>query len=143
MASGLYAKGIVALGNGAIDFDTSNIRLSLHTNSASVDLNTHDFLSDVTNEIANGSGYTTSGQTVANCTVTSTAAVIKFAGDNTTWTAATISARYGVLYKNTGSGDSSSWPVLALFDFGSTQSSSSGTFNVAWSSGGIFTITVN
>ena len=141
MASGLYAKGILALGNGGIDFDTANLRLALVSASYTPDLNAHDFFDDLgANEIT-GAGYTATGQTVANCTVTSSANVVKFTGDNCTWTSATISARYGVLYKYAGTTASAN-ALLALFDFGSTQTSSSGTFNVAWSTGGIFTITV-
>lgn len=142
MASGLYAKGIVALGNGSIDFDTDNLRLALLGDGYTADLNAHDAFDDVNSYEISGAGYTATGQTVASCTVTSSSNVITFTGANCTWTTATISARYGVLYCYKGSTASDN-PLLALFDFGSTQTSSSGTFNVAWSTGGIFTITVN
>jgi hypothetical protein len=147
MATGkLYSTGMKRMLSGDIIFGTSNIRCGLYQSTALVGATyqtSHEFLSSVTAECTNGSGYTTSGQTMASGTVTLAAAnstVIKVDIDDAVWTAATISARFAVVYKwGTASTDS---PLIAYVDFASSQTSSNGTFTVAWSNAGMFTINV-
>jgi hypothetical protein len=51
------------------------------------------------------------------------------------WAASTITARYAVYYKDTGTPATS--PLLSLVDFESDQSSVSGTFTIVQSANGI------
>jgi hypothetical protein len=147
MATGkLYSTGMKHMLDGTIIFGTSNIRCGLFQSTALVGAayqTVHEYLSSVTAECTNGSGYTTGGYTMANGTVTLAAAnstTIKVDCDDAVWTAATISARYATVYKwGTASTDS---PLVAYVDFASSQTSSNGTFTVAWSTAGMFTINV-
>lgn len=149
MATGkLYSLGLKKMLSGVIVWQTDNIRCGLYQSSAYVGAlyqTSHEFLSSVTNECTNGSGYTTGGQTLtsANCTVTLSGAnttTIMVDAPDAVWTSATISARYATVYKwGTSSTDS---PLIAYVDFASSQTSSNGTFTVAWSSAGLFTINV-
>lgn len=61
----------------------------------------HTVYADLTNEIANGNGYTTGGATLATPAVTAVTGGFKFSTGNASWTAsgAGIPAwRYGVIY---------------------------------------------
>jgi hypothetical protein len=147
MATGkLYALGLKKMLSGVIVFQTDNIRCGLFQSTALVGAlyqTSHEFLSSVTAECTNGSGYTTSGFTMGTATVTLSAANstnIMVDCADAVWTAATISARFAVVYKwGTASTDS---PLIAYVDFASSQTSSNGTFTVAWSNAGMFTINV-
>lgn len=61
----------------------------------------HTVLADITNELANGNGYTTGGATLTSPTITAITGGFKFSTANASWTAsgAGIPAwRYGVIY---------------------------------------------
>ena len=119
------------MARGAIDFDTDAFKLMLVTSSYTANKDTHDKRDDVTNEVANGNGYTTGGAT-STVTVTKDTAndkvTIQFGA--VSWAASTITARGCVYYKSRG-GASSADELVAYNDFGSDVSSSGGTFSVA------------
>ncbi len=122
-----------------VDFLTDTIKVALTTSSYTPNQDTHDFFDDVTNEVANGNGYTSGGATLANKTLANTNNVVKLDADDTSWTTSTITARRAVIYKDTGTASTS--PLLAWVDFGADVSSSSGTFQITWDSAGILTLT--
>lgn len=124
----------------AVDFLSDTIKVALTTSTYTPDQDTHEFFSDVTNEVT-GTGYTAGGATLANKTITYTSGtnVVKLDADDTSWTSSTITARYAVVYKSTGT--SSTSPLLGYVDFGQNESSSSGTFQIQWSASGILTLT--
>ena len=86
------------------------------------------------NEISNVSGYTFSGETLANQAVT-TAATTKFDGDNVAWTTATFTAAHAVIYDTTNTSS-----LVASIDFGGDKTVSAGTFTIQWSGNGILTL---
>lgn len=94
--------------------------------------------SDLTNEVANGNGYTTGGYTfsAANNSVVNDDANNWSTFDineDATWSNATITARYAVLYNNTAAGKN----LVCQWDFGSDKASSNGTFKVVFNASGI------
>lgn len=94
---------------------------------------------DFTNEVAAAGGYSTGGATITTPTVTADSTTGKFDGDDTTWAASTITARYAVVYQSNG-GTAANDPILRIIDFGSDKSSSSGPFTLQWDATGIFRI---
>jgi hypothetical protein len=82
-------------------------------------------------EVANGSGYTTGGIALTNVSpaLSTDTAVIDFS--DVSWTSATFSARGCIIYNTSQRG-----PVatrgLSVHDFGGTQSVSSGTFTLVF-----------
>lgn len=62
--------------------------------------------------------------------------IVAFDAADAAWAASTITARYGVLYKSTGTASTS--PLIGVFDFGGNISSTSGTFTIQFHSSGIF-----
>ena len=86
----------------------------------------YDDLTGNTDELPNGSGYTTGGNTLTSVTPVAdgTTAVCDF--DNTTWTTATFTTCGGIIYNDTASGN----PACAVLSFGGDQQVSSGDFQV-------------
>ena len=79
-----------------------------------------------TDELANGSGYTTGGNTLVSITpvASGTTAICDF--DNTTWSAATFTTSGALIYNDTAAGD----PACAVLSFGGDQTVSSGDFQI-------------
>ena len=79
-------------------------------------------------ELANGSGYTTGGNTLVSVTpvLDSNTAVCDFA--NTSWSSATFTTRGCIIYNDSASGD----PAVMVIDFGADYSVSGGTFEIQW-----------
>jgi hypothetical protein len=125
--------------NGNIDLDTDTIKVMLTTSAYTPDQDSHEFKSSVTNEVS-GTGYTAGGATLANKSVTqdNTDNEGVFDADDVTWASSTITARYAVIYKDTGSAATS--PIIAILDFGSDKISSNGNFTIAWAAEGILNL---
>lgn len=121
---------------GSIDLSTDTIKVALCTSSYTPNVDTHLFFDDITNEVV-GTGYTAGGQTLTNPSVTQddTDNEGVFDADNVTWTSSTITARYAIIYKDTGVAGTS--PLIAYIDFGSDKSSSAGDFTIQWAAEGI------
>jgi hypothetical protein len=83
-------------------------------------------LTSNTDELANGNGYTTGGNTLTSVTPVAdgTTAVCDF--DNTTWSSATFTTCGGIIYNDTAAGD----PACAVLSFGGDQQVSSGDFQI-------------
>ncbi|MDD5312717.1 MAG: hypothetical protein PHO26_06765 [Dehalococcoidia bacterium] len=119
----------------------STIKVSLHTSSFTPNQDSMDSYADLTNEVANGNGYTTGGATLANKAFTQSGKVTKFDADDVSWSSATITARYAVIRDATPAA-AADQKVLAYVDFGEDKSSNADTFKITWASDGIFTHTV-
>jgi len=124
-----------------INLKTDTIKLSLHTSSY-VPLVTHNFWSETTNEIATTGSYTAGIAGGYTLTVTTSKDDIDnegvFDAVDVSITTATITARYAVIRKDTGVATTS--PLIAVIDFGSDQSSSNGTFTIAFAAEGIINL---
>tara|TARA_R110000822_G_scaffold86724_2_gene201804 strand:- start:161 stop:589 length:429 start_codon:yes stop_codon:yes gene_type:complete len=122
--------------DGTIDLVNDTIKLALCTSTYTPDIDAQGFFDDITNEVT-GTGYTQGGEALTSKTVTQddTDNEGVFDAADTEWTTATITARYGILYKDTGV-DSTS-PLMAYIDFGEDIDSVSGNFTVAWAAEGI------
>jgi hypothetical protein len=128
--------------DGSIDLDTDNINVALFTSAYTPNLDTHTFYSDITaSEVAQANGYTTKGQTLASASISidTTNDLAYFDASDNTWASSTITARYAVLFKNSGTNTTS--PLIAYVDFGSDKTSDNGNFIITWSSAGILKLT--
>lgn len=118
----------VGLLNGDFDFGTGTSQqfwIALYTSSA--DLGAATTAYSTSNEVPNGSGYTTGGQQLTVSvvpTASGTTAYLDF--DDVTWTSATISAAGALIYHKNGTTN----PSVAVLSFGGTKSSSSGNFTI-------------
>lgn len=101
-------------------------KIALFTSAATLDASTTAY--SATNEVPNGSGYTTGGATLTGFTAGSsgTTAWIDFTTDPS-WTTATITARGALIYNSSVSNK-----AIAVLDFGADKTSTSGTFTVTF-----------
>ena len=124
--------------DGDIDFVSDTIKVMLLTNSHTTDIDTQEFIDDVSaNEVA-GTGYTTGGETLGTKSNT-----VDTANDQTevdaadvTWSSSTITARYAVVYKDTGTPGTSA--IIQIIDFGADKTSTGGDFTIQWDTEGLF-----
>jgi hypothetical protein len=137
-----YTKGPSHLVNGDVDWDTStNIMCALCTASYTPDQDAHEFYSSITNEVANGNGYTTKGAAIGSRSVSVDTATneTRLIGATVSWTSATFTARYAIIWRDTTVAGTS--PLLGYVDFGADQSVVAGTFTITWDSTGVLKIT--
>jgi hypothetical protein len=118
-----------ALLDGEMDFssDTSQVfKIALYTSAATLDADTAAYTAS--NEVANGDGYTTTGNTLTistNPTNGGSGTVVYLSFANTTWSAASITARGALIYQSGGSN-----PSVAVINFGADKTSTSGDFTI-------------
>jgi hypothetical protein len=124
-------------GSNTWDWDTDTIKTALTTSTYTVDIDTHDFFNDVTNEIT-GTNYTAGGYTLATATSSYDTATdqIRLDAADVSQATATYTARRAVVYKSTGTASTS--PLITFLDFGADVSPSAGTFSIVWDATGIF-----
>ena len=79
-----------------------------------------------TDELGNGSGYTTGGNTLVSATPVAdgTTAICDFA--DTTWSSSSFTTSGALIYNDTAAGD----PACAVLSFGGDQTVSSGDFQI-------------
>ena len=104
---------------------TDTFKIALYTSSATLDATTATYTTS--NEIPNGSGYTTGGITLAISvapTSTGTTAYLSFASP-VTWSSATFSTAGALIYNSTQGNR-----AVAVLSFGSTITVTGGDFNI-------------
>lgn len=145
MAAGkwkLYDTAKEKIGQGLIDLDGHTFKIALFLSTSNCDTLTHDELADLTNQHANGNGYTTGGATLASVTWTNSSGTITFDAADAQWTASggSITARFAVIYDDTPAGD----PLLAvcLLDTAPADvtATDTNTFTIQFNASGIFTL---
>jgi len=143
MPSKLYGQFLAKALNKEVDWDSDTIKVALLTSSYTPNQDTHDYFDDVSAYEVSGTGYTTGGQTLGSKTVTYDAAnnVIILDAADTTWSSSTITARYAVVYDDSGA-TAASKALIGYVDFSSDQSSTNGNFTITWDATGIVRITV-
>lgn len=138
-----YGLALQSMLEGKINWMANNIKVMLTTSSYTPDQDTHQYKSDVTNEIT-GAGYTTGGKTLANKSITYTAGtnVLKLDADDLEWTSATITARTLVVYSDVTGADTVK-PLLGYHAFDTDKATDGASFIVAWDAGGILKLTAS
>jgi hypothetical protein len=130
MASVIYTRGLFAALTGTIDLDTDDYKVLLTTSSYTENKD-HDYRSDVTNEVANGNGYTTGGNT---CTVTvtldDTNDRVEVSLGGTSWASSSFTSRKAVYYRHRG-GAASADELIFCNEFDSDKITSNNTLTVA------------
>lgn len=123
-----------------VDWVTDTIKVALATSSYTPNQDTHDFFDDVTNEVT-GTGYTAGGVTLGSKSTSfdATSNETRLIAADAVWTGATITARFAVVYKSTGTASTS--PLLGYVNFGSDQSEAAGTFTITWDATGVLKTT--
>ena len=118
---------------GYHDFDANGsggdtFKLALYTDQATLNATTTDYAN--TNEVANGNGYSTGGNTLVNTGVglTSTTAFTDFT--DTSFTSASFTANGCLIYNTQANGGSNTTEAVCVVAFGGNKTVSSGTFTI-------------
>lgn len=131
-----------------VDWVADTIKVSQHTSAYTPNQSTHEYFSSVTNELPTANGYTVGGATLGTKAVTVTSLVTAYKAATTSWPVAsgqTLTARYAVVRKDTGTAATS--PVLAYVDYATDQTASasggaSTSFDLVWDvTDGVFKVT--
>ena len=119
------------LNGNAPDLDTDTIKVALCTSSYTPSIDNHDYFNDITNEVV-ATGYTAGGATLASKAVVqdNTNDKATFDAADVTWATSTITARYAIIYKSTGTASTSQ--LIAYVDFGADKSSDGDNFIISW-----------
>ena len=120
-----------------VDFENDSFKMALAASTYTPNFDTHDQYADLTNEIPNGSGYTTGGNVMTGETFTISSGTLVLDATDTAWTSSTFSSvRQRMMYDDTLTGD----PLILNTDFGSDHSVTSGTLTVQESASGLATL---
>jgi hypothetical protein len=144
MANAIYNSFKGKIMDGSIDLDTDTIKVVLVTSDYSPDIDTHTQYSHITNQVANGNGYTTGGAALEDKDVSVDTENDKgvFDATDVTWAASTITAKGAILYKfvDDGGNPAATSPLICYFDFTEDKVSSNGNFTIQWHANGILNL---
>jgi hypothetical protein len=120
---------------GIHDFENGGdaFKLALYTSSYTGNVATTTVYT-TGNEVANSGTYTAGGGTLANQAVSTDGTTALVDCDDLSFTSATITARYALIYNSTESNK-----AVCVLDFGSDQTSTSGTFTIQFPAAGAST----
>ena len=104
---------------------TGNVfKIALYTSTATMSASTTAY--SATNEVS-GTNYVAGGNTLTNVTPTTSVTTAFTDFNDTTWSAATITARGALIYNSTNTNRG-----VAVLDFGTDQTSTAGDFTIAF-----------
>lgn len=143
MASKMYGSFLVKALNKEVDWDSDTFKVALVSSSYTPSQDSHDYWDDVVANEVSGTGYTAGGQALTSKTITydSASNVITLDAADVVWAGASVTARYAVIYDDSGA-TSSQKVLLGYLDFGSDQSSTNAAFTITWDATGIARFTV-
>ncbi len=139
-----YGQGMRDVASGTISLNSNTFGAMLTTGYA-WNQDTHHFRSDVTGEVATGTGYTYGGATLVSpagtITYDATSNEVRWDVGDPSWPTSTFSASQMVIYKRRG-GTSSADELVMYIEFGGTQTVTSGTFTYQVPATGAGVVTV-
>jgi hypothetical protein len=140
-ASGLFGLSLEKMFIDTLgeSWEAEDNKVALVNDSYTPAFDTHDFHADLTNEIANGGGYTTGGTALTGTEVTLSSGVLTFDATDSSWGSSTIAVAMAAVGITTVSGSATD-QLLWLSDFVTAASTTNGTFLVAYSGSGIVTL---
>ena len=108
------AKGV----STRVDFSSATIKVQLHTASYALDLDTHDFKDDLTNELPTAGGYTVGGQTLTGVDVQAVASFdyVALIADDVEWNPLAATFRYAIVLADTGVASTSRLIAAVIYE---------------------------
>lgn len=139
----LYGSTLAKAFNKEISWTADTIKVMLLSSAYTPNQDAHDYLDDVVANEVTGTGYTAGGATLAGKTSTYDAATntVKLDANDVTWANSSITARYAVVYDDSGATNGQK-PLLAYADLGE-RSSSNGAFDLTFGTDGVITLTAS
>jgi len=145
MAAGkfkIYNSAKEYIGDNTIDLDSHTFKIALFLSTSNANTLTNSTLASLTNQVANGNGYTTGGATLSSVTWTRSGGTVTFNANNVEWIASggAITARFVVIYDDTAANDE--LLAVCLLDTTPTDVTAADGFKlqINFSGSGIFNI---
>lgn len=133
----LYLQNLAGFTKPWVGFDASTIKVML-TTSTYVPSQSHQYKSDITNEVS-GNGYSAGGELLTGKSVVNSQNVIYLKGGNVSWPVMGFTVpRYAVIYDATNALDADKL-LLGYLDLGRIKGRS---LRIRWSSGIVLKITL-
>lgn len=136
----LNLGGSGSSGGSSMDILSDTLKLTLHTSTYTPNQTSHSLFASATNEVANGSGYTTGGATLASKTYATSSLVTTFDAADVTWATLSKTHRYGILWDDTPTTPLD--PMIGYIDTGGDQVNVATDLTYQWNASGIYTLTV-
>lgn len=136
-----YDNFFAAQAAKTINLASDTIKCALVSNSYTPNQATDEYWSTPQAYEISGTGYTTGGITLSSVTSSLVSGVWTFNAANISWTTATFSAYYAIIYDSTP-GTAATDPLIGYINFGGVESPSAGTLAISWASG-IGTVTAS
>jgi hypothetical protein len=141
-----YGLGAKHLARGDVAWHSagSTLKVMLTTSSYVPNQDTDEFITICNSNESTGTGYTAGGATLAVTAPTYDGGtnVLKLDATDATWNiTGTLTCRYAVIYKDTGTASTS--PVLGYIDFAADKVPENGAFTIVWNANGVFQLTVS
>lgn len=137
----IYDEFVEKMADGTCDLDNDTFKVALFLSTSNAATLSTTGYAALTNEVANGNGYTTGGNTLTSVTWTNSSGTLTFDSADTSWTASggSITARFAVIYDDTAVGD-----VLVAYSLldnspADVTATDGNNFNLNMNASGIFT----
>ena len=138
MADLIYASFKEGLGKGHFNLAADTVRCALLT-SAYVPSAGHAALADVAPSETAGAGYAAGGQALSGVAWTLAGTSAALVAADPSWTEASITARYALIYvAKTVAGRTN--PLVCLLDFGADRGVTGGAFSVRFDASGVLAL---
>lgn len=135
LSSTPYTAGILALFDGAVNWEADTIKVALVKNTYTPSAEHEAFAGTISTHEASGAGYTAGGATLANCARTVTGGVIKYTADTLLWESLNISdVLYAVVWADDGA---DGIPLVCIALAASVLSTTSEGLQLWWNAAGI------
>lgn len=134
----LYGLGIEKIIKQDLDWVNDDIRVALATSAFTPNQDTDEFWSTISSYEASGTAYVAGGELLTNKTIVYDAGTneIRLNADDVSWELSTITARWALIYKD--SGDPATSALIGFVNFGSDKSSDNGAFALTFSANSVF-----
>ncbi|MFP5258236.1 MAG: hypothetical protein ACLGQH_04360 [Acidobacteriota bacterium] len=138
MADLIFTSFKDGLGRSVFNLPSDTLKCALVT-SAYVPSADHAVLAEVAAAEASGAGYAAGGQTLTGLTWSAAGGKAMLRANDPTWTEATVTARYALIYVAKTAGSLTN-PLACLLDFGADRGVTGGTFTVHFDAAGVLTL---
>ena len=141
----VHDKAKEYMGDGTIDLDADSFKMALALSTSNIATTSINAYATVTNEHANGNGYTTGGEAVVSPTWVESSGTVTFDCADQVWTASggSITARFAFIYDDTVTTPVAD-PVLchSLLDNtpADVTATTGNTLTIAINASGVFTL---
>lgn len=144
-ASGLFGLtlekflNVTSLPASGLESETA-VKVTLITDSATPNFDTHNFWDDLEANEVSGTGYSAGGVAITSTEVTVSSGVLTYDAGDSSWASSTITSAMAAVGRFARGGASSADELVFLSDFITAASTTNGTFTVQWNASGIFTV---